>query len=102
MSGDQLPAPITRPAKPAGIAIAGGNVSVTAPETPYELRFYVDGVLKKSGQINSAVLSELPAVAGNIIQVCGVALADIDDPATPQAIITPKGTIGWWAKITVI
>lgn len=101
MSGDQLPTPITRPAKPAGIAIAAGSVSVTAPETPYELRFYVEGVLKKSGQINSAVLSELPAVAGNIIQVCRVALVDVTDPETPQAIITPKGTIGWWTKITV-
>lgn len=101
MSGDQLPAPITRPAKPAGIAIATGSVSVTAPNAPYELRFYVEDVLKKSGQINSAVLSELPAVAGNVIQVCSVALADVTDPETPQAIITPKGTIGWWAKITV-
>ena len=101
MSGDQLPAPITRPAKPTGIAVSAGAVSVAAPETPYELRFYVDGALKKSGQINSVTLSELAAVAGNTIQVCSVALADIYDPATPQAIITPKGTIGWWTKITV-
>ena len=101
MSGDQLPTPITRPAKPAGIVISGGNVSVTAPDTPYELRFYVDGVLKKSGQTNSVALSELLAVAGNVIQVCSVALVDVTDPETPQAIITPKGTIGWWAKITV-
>jgi len=50
---------------------------------------------------NSAVLSELPAVVGNVIQVCSVALVDVTDPETPQAIITPKGTIGWWAKITV-
>ena len=101
MSGDQLPTPISRPVKPTGISISGGNVSVNAPEAPYELRFYVDGALKKSGQINSVALSELPAVAGNVIQVCSVALADVTDPETPQAIITPKGTIGWWAKITV-
>ena len=102
MSGDQLPTPTTRPAKPAGIAIANGSVSVTAPEVPYELRFYVDGVLKKSGQISSATLDELAAAVGDVIQVCHVAVADLVDPATPQAIITPKGTIGWWAKITVI
>lgn len=101
MSGDQLPTPITRPAKPTGISIAAGSVSVTAPETPYELRFYVDGALKKSGQINSATITELGAVVSNVIQVCSVALADVTDPVTPQAIITPKGTIGWWTKITV-
>ena len=101
MSGDLLPSPITRPAKPAGIAIAAGSVSVMAPDAPYELRFYVDGVLKKSGQINSATIAELGAAVGNVIQVCHVAVADVTDPETPQAIITPRGTIGWWAKITV-
>lgn len=101
MSGDQLPAPITRPAKPAGIAIAAGSVSVTAPATPYELRFYVDGALKKSGQINSATLVELGAVAGNVIQACTVALADVNAPEQGGALITPKGTVGWWTKITV-
>lgn len=101
MSGDSLPFPITRPAKPTGIAIAAGSVSITAPAVPYEARFYLDGVLKKSGQINSATLSELGAVAGNVIQACTVALADVNDPEQGGALITPKGTIGWWAKGTI-
>ncbi len=101
MAGDQLPTPITRPAKPTGISIAAGSLSVNAPEAPYELRFYVDGVLKTSRQINSATLTELGAAVGNVIQVCHVAVADVVDTETPQAIVTPKGTIGWWAKITV-
>lgn len=102
MSGDMLPTAIVRPAKPTGLTISAGSVSVTAPTTPYELRFYVDGTLKTSGQINSVLLTELGAVAGNVIQVCAVALSDVFDPQTPQAIITPKGTIGWWAKINVV
>ena len=98
MAGDSLPSPITRPDKPAGIAIASGSVSVTAPATPYQMRFYVDGVLKKSGQINSATLTELGAVAGNVIQVCAVALSDV---LNGEIVVTPAGTVGWWAKITV-
>lgn len=98
MSGDSLPAPITRPDKPAGIAIASGSVSVTAPTAPYQMRFYVDGTLKKSGQISTATLTELGAVAGNIIQVCQVALTDVFNG---EILITPAGTVGWMSKITV-
>lgn len=100
ISGDSLPAPIIRPNKPSGMAIASGSVSVTAPTvSPYLIRFYVDGELKQSSQnMNTAALTALGAVAGQKIQACQVALVDVIEN---DIVITKAGTVGWWAKITV-
>jgi hypothetical protein len=98
MSGDSLPAPIARPDKPTGIVIATGSVSVNAPTAPYQMRFYVDGVLKKSGEINSATLVELGAIAGNVIQICRVSTEDVYNG---EILIASAGTVGWMSKTTV-
>lgn len=100
MSGDSLPSPIVRPAKPSGMAIVSGVVSITAPIGAYDVRFYVDGGLQKSGQITSATLLELGAVAGNKIQACLIPTADIFD-ADGVTLLYRRGTVGWWSKVTV-
>jgi hypothetical protein len=83
---DNMPTPITRPAKPSGIGCGSGNVWVTPPGEVYTLRFYVNGVQKATLENYYITdLAGLNAAPGDIVQVAQVV----------------GGIVGWWTRILV-
>ena len=96
ISGDSLPSGIVLPVKPTGLGIGNGNVWANAPEATYIFRFYVNGIHKLTLQdyyITS--LASVGATSGDEVAIAVVAAADVLEGET---IITPAGTVGWWAK----
>lgn len=101
-----LPQAITRPAAPTGIGCSGGNVWVTPPAIETTLRFYVNGVHKLSQVCTPdpangylTTLTTIGAVAGDVVQVAAVAPADV---IVDEIVVTAKGTVGWWTRITAV
>ena len=85
--GQDLPAPITRPAAPTGLGMNADNVWFTPPSPLVGTwRWYVNGVLKVTqADYNMMARVTLGCVAGDLVQVCEVS----------------DGVCGWWAKIVV-
>lgn len=99
ISGDSLPTGTTRPVAPTGMGINAENVWANAPGATYIFRFYVNGILKTTLQsyyITS--LASIGAVSGDEVAIAVVAHEDVLEG---EEIITPAGTVGWWARATV-
>lgn len=99
ISGDSLPAGITRPVAPTGLGINAENVWANAPGATYIFRFYVNGIHKLTLQdyyITS--LASIGATSGDEVAIAVVAHENVLEGET---VITPAGTVGWWAKGTV-
>jgi hypothetical protein len=80
-----LPNPINRPPKPAGIG-CNANVWVSPMEGSYTLRFYVNGTHKLTMNDYYITSTEsIGAVSGDIVQVAQVV----------------DGVVGWWTRIEV-
>ena len=86
-----LPGAIARYAAPTGLGTAEWGVWFSTPDTGTEIvRWYKNGglVLRRSQDLTtnrSAMLLELGAQAGDVVQVC----------------IEAGGVVGWWGRITV-
>jgi hypothetical protein len=99
ISGDSLPDGTTRPAAPTGIGINAENVWANAPSETYIFRFYVNGIHKLTlNNYYITSLASIGAVSGDVVAIAQVAPADVLEGET---VITPAGTVGWWAIKTV-
>lgn len=97
---ENLPNPVIRPAAPSGLGCSQAAIWITPPATPYEIRFYVNGVHRHTlHDYNSTDPATLGSVAGDIIQAAMVATSDIMDGENIQ---TPKGTVGWMSRIKAV
>ena len=99
ISGDSLPAGITRPAAPTGMGINAENVWANAPGATYIFRFYVNGILKTT--LQSYYITSLASIGATSGDEVAIAVVAHEDVLEGEEVITPAGTVGWWAKGTV-